>query len=103
MWRSGSTRSRTSATGCRELTRIPHREDAIMPTITHNGVKLAYESRGTGRPAFVFVHGWTCDRSFFAPQAKHFARRHRVVSLDLRGHGESEAPGRSEDHTSELQ
>jgi pimeloyl-ACP methyl ester carboxylesterase len=67
-------------------------EDAIMPTITHNGVKLAYESRGKGKPAFVFVHGWTCDRSFFAPQAKHFARRHRVVSLDLRGHGESDKP-----------
>ena len=63
-----------------------------MPTITHKGIKLAYESRGKGRPAFVFVHGWTCDRSFFAPQAKHFARRHRVVSLDLRGHGESDKP-----------
>jgi pimeloyl-ACP methyl ester carboxylesterase len=61
-----------------------------MPTITHNGVKLAYDSRGKGRPAFVFIHGWTCNRSFFAPQAKHFARRHRVVSLDLRGHGESD-------------
>ena len=63
-----------------------------MATITHKGVKLAYESRGKGRPAFVFIHGWTCDRSFFAPQAKHFARRHRVVSLDLRGHGESDKP-----------
>ena len=63
-----------------------------MPTITHNGVKLAYDSRGKGRPAFVFIHGWTCDRSFFAPQAKHFARRHRVVSLDLRGHGQSDKP-----------
>ena len=63
-----------------------------MPTITHKGVKLAYESRGSGRPAFVFIHGWTCDRTFFAPQAKHFARRHRVVSLDLRGHGESDKP-----------
>ena len=63
-----------------------------MPTITHNSVKLAYESRGKGRPAFVFVHGWTCYRSFFAPQARHFARKHRVVSLDLRGYGESDKP-----------
>ena len=30
-----------------------------MPTITHNGVKLAYDSRGKGKPAFVFIHGWT--------------------------------------------
>ncbi len=63
-----------------------------MPTIVRDGTTLAYEERGTGEPPFVFVHGWTCDRSFFAPQAEHFARRHRVVSVDLRGHGESDKP-----------
>jgi len=63
-----------------------------MPTIVHKGTKLAFEDRGAGKPAFVFVHGWACDRSFFAPQAEHFARRHRVVSVDLRGHGESDKP-----------
>ena len=63
-----------------------------MATIVHKGTKLAYEDRGAGKPAFVFVHGWTCDRSFFAPQAAHFARRHRVVAVDLRGHGESDKP-----------
>jgi pimeloyl-ACP methyl ester carboxylesterase len=63
-----------------------------MPTIVHKGTKLAFEDRGAGKPTFVFVHGWACDRSFFAPQAEHFARRHRVVSVDLRGHGESDKP-----------
>ena len=63
-----------------------------MATIVHKGIKLAYDDRGAGKPAFVFVHGWTCDRSFFSPQAAHFARRHRVVSVDLRGHGESDKP-----------
>jgi pimeloyl-ACP methyl ester carboxylesterase len=63
-----------------------------MPTIVHKGIKLAYEDRGVGKPAFVFVHGWMCNRSFFAPQAAHFARRHRVVSVDLRGCGESDKP-----------
>jgi pimeloyl-ACP methyl ester carboxylesterase len=63
-----------------------------MATLTYKGIKLAYEDRGTGRPAFVFVHGWTCNRSFFTPQAEHFSRRHRVVSVDLRGHGESDKP-----------
>jgi len=63
-----------------------------MATIARDGVRLAYDDRGAGEPAFVFVHGWTCDRSFFAPQAEHFAKRHRVVSLDLRGHGESDKP-----------
>jgi pimeloyl-ACP methyl ester carboxylesterase len=63
-----------------------------MATITRDGIKLAYEERGSGTPAFVFIHGWTCDRSFFAPQAEFFAKRHRVVSVDLRGHGESDKP-----------
>src|SRR4029453_3833480 len=63
-----------------------------MATIAHDGIRLAYDDRGTGEPAFVFVHGWTCDRSFFAPQAEHFAKRHRVVSVDLRGHGGSDKP-----------
>src|SRR5262245_38721964 len=63
-----------------------------MATIVRNGISLAYDDRGAGDPAIVFVHGWTCDRSFFAPQAEHFARRHRVVSVDLRGHGESAKP-----------
>jgi len=63
-----------------------------MATIVHKGTTLAYEDRGAGTPTFVFVHGWTCNRSFFAPQAEHFARRHRVVSVDLRGHGESDKP-----------
>jgi pimeloyl-ACP methyl ester carboxylesterase len=64
----------------------------LMSMIVRNGTKLAFEDRGAGKPAFVFVHGWACDRSFFAPQAEHFARRHRVVSVDLRGHGESDKP-----------
>ena len=55
-------------------------------------MKLAYSEEGRAAPAFVFVHGWCCDRSFFAPQAAHFAGRHRVVSVDLRGHGQSDAP-----------
>jgi pimeloyl-ACP methyl ester carboxylesterase len=64
-----------------------------MPTMEYKGVKLAYEEKGSGSPTFLFVHGWTCDRSFFKPQADHFAKRHRTVSVDLRGHGESDKPG----------
>ncbi|MDZ7729692.1 MAG: alpha/beta fold hydrolase [Dehalococcoidia bacterium] len=60
--------------------------------VSSNGVQLAYEEQGAGEPAFLFVHGWTCDRTFFAPQAEHFARAHRAISVDLRGHGESDKP-----------
>jgi pimeloyl-ACP methyl ester carboxylesterase len=63
-----------------------------MTTIVRDGIKLAFEDHGAGKAAFVFVHGTACDRSFFAPQAEHFAREHRVVCVDLRGHGESDKP-----------
>ena len=63
-----------------------------MATFVHNGIKLAYDDQGAGKPAFLFVHGWTCDRSIFSPQINHFARQHRVISVDLRGHGESDKP-----------
>jgi len=58
---------------------------------TRDGVKLAFEETGHETPV-VLIHGWTCDRSYFAPQRDHFARAHRVVSVDLRGHGESDKP-----------
>lgn len=63
-----------------------------MEMIARDGVRLVYDDAGTGEPCFLFVHGWTCDRSFFAPQFVHFSQSSRVVSLDLRGHGESEKP-----------
>ena len=50
---------------------------------------LAYDVAGTGDPALVFVHGWSSDRTYFEPQFHHFAAQHRVVALDLRGHGAS--------------
>jgi pimeloyl-ACP methyl ester carboxylesterase len=61
-------------------------------TMVHQGIALGYEDRGAGKPAFVFVHGWTCNRSVCAPQVVYFAQRHRVVAVDLRGHGDSDKP-----------
>lgn len=55
-------------------------------------MRLVYQESGSGDPPIVFVHGWTSDRSYFAPQVEHFARSHRCITLDLRGHGESDAP-----------
>lgn len=59
---------------------------------TGDRVRLAYETAGRGDPPLVFVHGWSGDRSSFAPQYAHFATRHAVAAVDLRGHGESARP-----------
>jgi len=57
--------------------------------ISTDQVAIKYETAGRGEPALVFVHCWTCDRGYWDNQAEHFAKRHRVVRLDLAGHGES--------------
>jgi pimeloyl-ACP methyl ester carboxylesterase len=53
---------------------------------------LAYDAGGEGDPHMLFLHGWCGDRSFFAPQFDYFSAAHRVVAVDLPGHGESAAP-----------
>lgn len=63
-----------------------------MKHLVRDGVKLAYEDVGSGAPPFVMIHGWTCNHSYFAPQRDHYAKNHRVISVDLRGHGESDTP-----------
>lgn len=54
-----------------------------------DGIPIAFESAGTGGRALVFIHGWSCDRAYWKAQVPAFADRHRVVALDLAGHGES--------------
>lgn len=56
-----------------------------------DGVPIAYERHGTGGPALVLVHGWSCDRSYWQAQASALADNFTVVTIDLAGHGESGA------------
>jgi pimeloyl-ACP methyl ester carboxylesterase len=54
-----------------------------------DGVEIRYQVEGSGSPPIVFVHGWSCDRTYWRAQIEHFAQAHQVVALDLGGHGES--------------
>jgi len=56
-----------------------------------DGIPIHFEVDRTGRRAIVFVHGWSCDRTYWASQMRAFADRYRVVAVDLAGHGESGA------------
>ena len=70
-------------------------QNEVEPTITvddaisADGVSIAYEVKGEGEPALVFIHGWCCDRSYWKEQLSHFAEKYKVVAIDLVGHGES--------------
>ena len=64
-----------------------------MPTIVRDGTTLAYEEHGTGEPALVFVHGWTCDSSSWTEQVAAFSKKYRVITLDLPVSGTLDDPG----------
>jgi len=56
-----------------------------------NGINLAYDEAGSG-PAVVLIHGYPLCRQMWRPQVEALvAAGYRVVTLDLRGFGESEA------------
>jgi pimeloyl-ACP methyl ester carboxylesterase len=60
--------------------------------IVRDGVALAYEKAGRGDPPMLLVHGWGTDRTLLKPLFEHARTSHRVVAVDLRGFGESDAP-----------
>ena len=53
-----------------------------------DGVTLYFEDHGDGQPV-VLVPGWTITTRFWERQVADLARDHRVVTLDLRGAGNS--------------
>jgi len=64
---------------------------ADWPSITpsKDGIPISYEIYGSGEPTLVFVHGWSCDTRYFREQIPYFSRDHRIILVDLAGHGHS--------------
>ncbi len=56
-----------------------------------DGARIHVAERGSG-PAIVLVHGFMLDSSIWAAQFRDLSEHHRVIAVDLRGHGRSE-PG----------
>ena len=67
-------------------------EEPQVKFLTRDGVKLAYIEAGTGAPSILLVHGMTGSHDGMMPLFKHLSKNHHVVSVDLRGHGQSDAP-----------
>ena len=63
-----------------------------VATATINGVSINYERHGDAGEPLVFVHGWTGDVTDWRHQIAEFAGEYRVLAMDLRGHGASDAP-----------
>lgn len=63
-------------------------EDALDPT--RSTVELAYRATGSATaPAVVLLGSLGSDRSMWDPQVAALAGDHHVVTVDLRGHGDS--------------
>jgi pimeloyl-ACP methyl ester carboxylesterase len=52
---------------------------------------LWYLDQGAGQP-LVLVHGWGADHTSWRPVIDQLTTRYRVIAVDLRGHGRSQAP-----------
>ena len=65
--------------------------EAVSHFATLDGNKIHYLSFGQGDMAVVFIHGWTCDSTFWKAQAPIYENR-RSLLIDLPGHGQSDKP-----------
>ncbi len=57
-----------------------------------DGATITYEVSGAG-PDLILVHGITESRRMWDPLVPRLARTHKVIAVDLRGHGESQRQG----------
>jgi pimeloyl-ACP methyl ester carboxylesterase len=55
-------------------------------------MRVHYVNYGKGSEALVLIHGWTCNVDNWRDQMPDFARRNRVIAIDLPGHGQSDKP-----------
>nr|WP_253207372.1 alpha/beta fold hydrolase [Verticiella sp. GG226] len=65
-----------------------------LHAVAPDGTRLAVQVRGPAEaPAIVFVHGIAQSQLAFGRQvSSELAQRYRLVTYDLRGHGESDKP-----------
>ena len=54
--------------------------------------KIYYMNYGQGSEALVLIHGWSQSIDAWRDQVPEFAKRNRVIAIDLPGHGESDKP-----------
>jgi pimeloyl-ACP methyl ester carboxylesterase len=62
---------------------------------TLDGVRIHYKAAGDGETAVTFIHGWTCDLTFWRAQVQDLVGKGRLLFVDLPGHGSSDKPTRA--------
>jgi pimeloyl-ACP methyl ester carboxylesterase len=57
-----------------------------------DGARVHYVNYGKGSEALILIHGWTMNEDNWRDQVTEFAKRTRVIAIDLPGHGKSDKP-----------
>ena len=71
------------------MLRTAAREERVHTQV--NNITIGYSDQGTGLP-IVFLHAFPLNRTMWATQTRLLSLQFRIITMDLRGHGESDAP-----------
>src|SRR5258708_6693104 len=69
-------------------------EDRRMRSVERDGGTIAYEGHGAGARTLLLAHNVLCNRHVLDGMVARLRDRHRLIAVDLRGHGESSVPPR---------
>jgi pimeloyl-ACP methyl ester carboxylesterase len=62
-----------------------------MPFVERDGVRIFYEAAGAGPPVLL-SHGYSATSRMWRGQVEALAPRYRIITWDMRGHGQSDSP-----------
>ena len=57
-----------------------------------DATRIHYVNYGKGDEALILIHGWTMSADNWQANVADFAKRNRVIAIDLPGHGQSDKP-----------
>jgi pimeloyl-ACP methyl ester carboxylesterase len=64
-----------------------------MSRLKVNDIEIFYEVHGHYEHIpLIFLHGWTKSSYLWESQVEYFKSRKKIITLDLRGHGQSDKP-----------
>jgi len=67
-----------------------HVEGTPQLALTPDSVHIDYRVWGSGEPAVVLIHGWSCDSNYWNAQIDALKSKYTVIAVNLAGHGASE-------------
>lgn len=63
-----------------------------MPVLARPQGSIRYHSSGSGSPPLLLTHGFAATSAMFAANLAALSLRNRVLTWDIRGHGDSDSP-----------